>query len=196
VKVLNEISSRISTFVGPRYTYWIESKLLIDTPVPVISTFYCCLWHYKDTGYTTGGWASSPGRPPIIDVDKIIDLTTKDSVGMITSITDTRHILEAEARKTAEAKSGCLLSAQTVRNYKSLASVNSTSQILKFVHQKLDNRHTAEKLIISTVFFSMYVSSTHYIFIFPRNYILNWRQHYFCFQRKIWEARCLASSTK
>ena len=112
---------------------------------------------------------SSPGRPPIVDVDKIIDLTKKDSVGMIASVTDIHHILEAKARKTAEAKAGCSLqlspptvSAQTVRNYKSLASVSSTSQIVKSVQQKTDNRHTAENSIMSTVCFLMCVNSTHF----------------------------------
>ena len=111
--------------------------------IPAISTFYRRLCHCKETGYTADGWMSSPGRPPIGDINKTIDLTMKDSVGMMMSVTDIRHILEAEARKTAEAKAGCSLqlspptvSAQTVRNYKSLASVSSTSQIVKSVQQK------------------------------------------------------------
>ena len=123
-----------------RYKLLGEGKLKIVTNwrkekyIPAISTFYHHLRYYKETGYTAGGWVSSPGCPPIVDVDEIIDLTTKDSDGMTTSITDIHHILKAEARKTAEAKARCSLSlspptvsAQAVRNYKSLTSVNSTS---------------------------------------------------------------------
>jgi len=96
---------------------------------------------------------SSSGCPPIVDVDKITDILTKDSVGIITSITDICHILEAEARKAAEVKAGCSLShitisAQTVRNYKSF-----TWQIVKYVQQKTDNQHTVGNSIMSTVCF-------------------------------------------